>query len=493
MVAVAFAPTEARILVGVSRWHALREDLRMHALQRGWSALGVTGVEPFDEARRRGLRAVAAGRMDGMPWMTAARVRASTDLGARYPWARSIVALAWPYRPVRPAHQQDPARPAGRMGAYALLEGPGGDGAADYHNVLANGCDELLGWLREREPGTRGKRFVDHGWAMDRAVAERAGIGFTGKHASLITAGAGSYVLLAEILLSAPLPVDEPSKKGCGTCTRCLPSCPTGAIVAPGVIDARRCISYLTIEHRGPVPVELRPLMGTWVFGCDLCQEACPINHRLAPAPREAEAGRRTVGPVAAPDLVELLELDDGQFGRRFDGTAVARTGRARLARNAAIALGNAGTAATLPALRRAATEDADPVVREAAAWAVDRVTTACRAGEVSRSETSVEEPDRHTDAGGDGRAHAGRDERDGIVLRRPPRVWHGPADGDAGAAESRRLRAEDRTGHPGQGDEHDGLGGRDGEMGGADPPQGGDDRERRQPQQCTAERSEQR
>jgi epoxyqueuosine reductase len=376
MVAVASAPTGARILVGVSRWHALREDLRAHALQRGWTALGVTGVEPFTEARRRGLHAVAAGRMDGMPWMTDARVRASTDLGARYPWARSIVALAWPYRPVPPAHQPDPPLPTGRMAAYALLEKPGGGGAGDYHDVLASRCDEVVAWLREREPGTRVKRFIDHGWAMDRAVAERAGIGFAGKHASLITTGAGSYVLLAEILLSAPLPADEPSKKGCGTCTRCLPSCPTGAIVAPGMIDARRCISYLTIEHRGPVPVELRPLMGTWVFGCDLCQEACPINHRLAPAPLE-EDGRGSGGPVAAPDLVELLELDDGQFATRFGGTAVARTGRARLARNAAIALGNAGTEATLPALQRATAEDADPVVREAAAWAVDRVTAA--------------------------------------------------------------------------------------------------------------------
>jgi len=366
--------TGGGILVGVSRWEAFREELRAHALESGWCALGVTGVEPFVEARRHGLDAIAAGRMEGMPWMTAERVAASTDLGPRYPWARSIIALAWPYRPVRGAAEHEGSTPRGRMAAYALLEQPGEPDAVDYHDVLARGCDELVAWLRERVPEVRAKRFVDHGWAMDRAVAERAGIGFTGKHAGLLTTTAGSYVLLAEIAVSLPLPADAPSKKGCGSCATCLPSCPTGAIIAPGVIDARRCISYLTIEHEGPIPHALRPLMGTWVFGCDLCQEACPINHRLAPPPlADTKHGRK--GPVPAPDLVELLELDERGFAERFAGTAVARTGRARLARNTAIALGNAGVAATAASLRRAAAQDSDADVREAAAWALERVT----------------------------------------------------------------------------------------------------------------------
>jgi epoxyqueuosine reductase len=353
----------------------LREGLRAEALRRGWAALGVTGTEPFDDARRHGLNAIAAGRMHGMPWMSAERVTSSTDLGARYPWARSLVALAWPYRPARPLAAADVLRPQGRMAAYTLLrEEPGGP-ATDYHDLLADRCEELVAWLRERAGPLRSKRFVDHGWAMDRAVAERAGIGFTGKHASLLTTSAGSYVLLAEIALSLPLPPDTPSKKGCGTCSACLPSCPTGAIVAPGVIDARRCISYLTIEHHGAIPMELRPLMGTWVFGCDICQEACPINHRLAPAPMADDQAPAT-GPVAAPDLLELLQLDEETFARRFTGTAVARTGRARLARNAAVALGNSQARSAAPALRHAMTEDPDPVVREAAAWALERVTS---------------------------------------------------------------------------------------------------------------------
>jgi epoxyqueuosine reductase len=356
----------------VTAWEALREELRAHALESGWCALGVTGVEAFVEARRRGLDAIAAGRMDGMPWMTAERVTASTDLGARYPWAQSLIALAWPYQPAGPALERDGQRPRGRMAAYAMLR-DGDGGGADYHAVLARGCGDLVAWLRARFPDLRAKAFVDHGWAMDRAVAERAGIGFTGKHASLLTTTAGSYVLLAEIAVSLPFPPDQPSKKGCGSCSACLPSCPTGAIVAPGVIDARRCISYLTIEHSGPIPLELRPLMGTWAFGCDLCQEACPINHRLAPVPA-GTAARPANGPVPAPDLVDLLQMDESAFAERFAGTAVARSGRARLARNAAVALGNARVPATAGPLRRAASADPDPTVREAAAWALQRV-----------------------------------------------------------------------------------------------------------------------
>ena len=360
----------------MSDWVALREELRAEALARGWSALGVTGTEPFTHARRQALDALAAGRMDGMPWMTAERVRASADLGARYPWARSIVALAWPYRPVEPGVRTESGRPLGRIAAYACMPDPDSGGVAEYHDVLGRRCDELVAWLRSRVGEVRAKRFVDHGWAMDRAVAERAGIGFTGKHASLLTAAAGSYVLLAEIAVSLPLPADVPSKKGCGRCAACLPACPTGAIVSPGVIDARRCISYLTIEHRGAIPLELRPLIGTWVFGCDLCQEACPINHRRAPQPLEQDAPSQR-GPVPAPDLIELLGMDEREFAGRFAGSALARTGRARLARNSAIALGNSRSAAAEPALRRAATGDPDHVVREAAQWALEELRVA--------------------------------------------------------------------------------------------------------------------
>jgi epoxyqueuosine reductase len=311
-----------------------------------------------------------------MTWYSPERVEASTDLARRHPWARSLLALAWPDPPAAPALPQAtsaPGRPRGRFAAYACLTGPGG-GAVDYHDHLAAACDGLVEWLRERAGELRAHRFVDHGWAIDRAVAERAGLGFAGKNACLLTREAGSYVLLAEVLLSLPLPPTPPSRRGCGQCNACLPACPTGAITAPGVIDSRRCISYLTIEHRGPIPVELRPLMGTWAFGCDLCQEACPVNRRLAPAPLAPGESRTASGPVPLPDLVECLELDEDAFRVRFRRTAVWRTGRAGLARNAAIALGNAGDRDALEPLRRAAREDPDRVVRDAAEWAAARL-----------------------------------------------------------------------------------------------------------------------
>ena len=263
----------------------LKADVREQARRLGFAAFGVTSTRPFTEARTRALAAIDAGRMDGMAWYTRDRVEASADIGGRYPWARSIIALAWPYQPARPDPPVDGTGGAmvrGRFSAYACTKD--GGHSVDYHDLLAQRCDALVEWLGERVDGVRAKRFVDHGWALDRAIAERAGVGFAGKHASVITLAAGSYVLLASIAVSVSLPVDAPSRRACGRCTACIPSCPTGAIVAPGVIDARRCISYLTIEHRGPIPHELRPLMGTWAFGCDLCQEACPINHRLAPA-----------------------------------------------------------------------------------------------------------------------------------------------------------------------------------------------------------------
>ena len=350
---------------------ALKVALGDEARRLGFAACAVTSARPFTEARTRALDAIDAGRMDGMPWYTRDRVEASADIGGRYPWARSIVALAWPYPPARAeSPRDDPVGVVrGRFSAYACTED--GASAVDYHDLLAQRCDALVDWLRGRIDGVTAKRFVDHGWAFDRAIAERAGIGFAGKHASVITLEAGSYVLLASIAVSVSLPAEAPSRRGCGSCTACMPSCPTGAIVSPGVIDARRCISYLTIEHRGAIPIELRPLMGTWAFGCDLCQEACPINHRLAPKALDIDAATTVRGPVPHPDLVECLELTDAEFRARFRRTAVWRTGRAGLARNCAIALGNAGDRAALPALRISAEHDPDAVVREAAHWAI--------------------------------------------------------------------------------------------------------------------------
>ena len=352
----------------------LGREIIGRALETGWAAAGVAALAPFETAADQAHRAISEGRLAGMPWLSHERVDAAADLRRRHPWARSVIALAWPYRPVAP-HAEDgsTARPRGRMAAYACLPDESGR-AADYHTTLGARCAELLREVAVLAPGTRSRVFIDHGWAMDKPIAERAGIGFVGKNTTLLTAAAGSYVLLAEILTSLELATTAPTTRNCGSCTSCIPACPTGALLAPGVMDANRCISYLTIEHRGAIPEELRPLMGTWIFGCDLCQEACPINQRLAPAALAPGRASTSTGPVPSPDLVECLALDEAEFEARFRGTAVWRAGRAGLARNAAIALGNAGDQTAVPALVAAATADPDPVVRESAAWAVTRL-----------------------------------------------------------------------------------------------------------------------
>jgi epoxyqueuosine reductase len=225
-----------------------------------------------------------------------------------------------------------------------------------------------------RSQGYRAKTYVDHGWMLDRAAAARAGIGWLGKNTNLLVPGTGSYVLLAEIVTSAELDPDEPLKKNCGSCDACLRICPTGALVAPGVLDNRRCISYWTIEHRGVIPREMRPLIGDWIFGCDLCQEICPVNASARP-PVPDDQAVRAFGPLidARPRLQELLTLDDDSFRARFRHSAVWRTRRAGLLRNACIALGNVADRTSVPALT-AALEDGEPLIRGHAAWALGRI-----------------------------------------------------------------------------------------------------------------------
>ena len=346
-----------------------RQLLEIEARRQGFAEVGVTDLAPFDEAAERARRALAEGRLDGMPWYTEERVRQSANLGRRFPWGRSLVALSFPYQPATaplgdpPDPPSTSARPRGRIAGYALGE--------DYHLRMDRALRALVDRLTERSPGLRWYRFVDHGRALDRAIAERAGLGFCGKHTQLITGRGGSYVLLASLVLSLELAPDRPSRRNCGKCRACLPSCPTGALLAPGVIDAPRCISYLTIEHEGPIPKGLRPLIGTWVFGCDLCQEACPINARLSPAPVAAGPASTSHGPVPFPDLVELLSLSEASFQARFHSTTIRRSGRERLARNAAMALGNAGQRSAVPGIARVLRGDPSALVRGACAWAL--------------------------------------------------------------------------------------------------------------------------
>jgi epoxyqueuosine reductase len=235
---------------------------------------------------------------------------------------------------------------------------------------MRDGLRDLAACVAETLPGARTLWYSDTGAILERGWAERAGIGWIGKHSGLLSRSIGSWFLLGELLLDAALPPDAPVREHCGTCRACVDACPTGAIVAPYQLDARRCISYLTIEHKGPIPLELREAIGDWIFGCDLCQEACPWN-RFAPQAREARLhGRALEGWT----LERFLALDEGSFARLFADSPIRRAGRAGFVRNVCVALGNRGDAAAVPALERAARWDVSEMVREHARWALEKL-----------------------------------------------------------------------------------------------------------------------
>src|SRR5256884_2410910 len=345
---------------------SLTDALKARARALGFCAVGVTGAEPFLEAGSAAATRTAEGLLDGLSWWSSSRAHASANPRRAMPDARSVIALAFPHprAAAAPSPRAGEGRGGGlgRIAAYAL--------GRDYHEVLLERMQPLLGMLRER--GYAAKTYVDHGWMLDRADAARAGLGLLGQDTNLVVPGAGSYVLLAEIVTSAALQPDQPLKKSCGSCDACLRICPTGPLVGPGVLDNRRCISFWTIEHRGVIPHEIRPLIGDWIFGCDLCQEVCPVNARpAAPDPAALTAYGPMVEP--RPQLEELLTLDEQTFRLRFRQSAVWRTRRTGLLRNACIALGNVADRQSVPALAGALVDDA-PLIRGHAAWALGRL-----------------------------------------------------------------------------------------------------------------------
>jgi epoxyqueuosine reductase len=276
--------------------------------------------------------------------------------------AKSVISLATSYaRELSP-----PASPPTRQGfvaRYARYQ--------DYHDVLAPKLKQLTEELIcEGGPGTQALWYVDTGPVLERDLAQRAGLGFIGKHTNLISRRLGNWFFLAEILTTAELAPDPPEHNRCGTCTRCLAACPTGAIRAPFELDARLCISYLTIELKGAIPVELRPALGNRIYGCDDCLAACPWN-RFAVEGRLMRRFSRL--DLDTADLVELLSLDEPAFKARFAGTPILRTRRLGFLRNVCVALGNVGGPEALPALERAS-QDAEPLIAEHAQWAIERI-----------------------------------------------------------------------------------------------------------------------
>jgi epoxyqueuosine reductase len=304
------------------------------------------------------------------------------------PGARSIIMLAANYgtrveRRESKVEPPDSARPStlnpvkGRGPHGALRPQPSTGLIAryacfdDYHELLGGRLKQLTQFVNQLGGAeTHSLWYVDTGPLLERDFAQRAGIGFIGKHTNVISRRFGNWILLAEIVTTLELGPDAPEKNHCGNCTRCIEACPTRAITAPFQLDARRCISYLTIELKGSIPVELRPAIGNRIFGCDDCLAACPWN-RFA---REGKLMQEHARPeLAAPDLVELLQLDEAGFKSRFAGTPILRTKRRGLLRNVCVALGNTGDVSALPVLSQAA-KDSEPLIAEHARWALERI-----------------------------------------------------------------------------------------------------------------------
>lgn len=289
--------------------------------------------------------------------------------------ARSVVCVALSYAHPEPAESIAQTGLCGQIARYARGE--------DYHLVLKRRLNALAARLvsaleQAGQAGQAGgvayRACVDTAPLLERALARRAGLGFVGKNTLLITPGVGSYTVLGELLLDIELPAGQPIAPHCGSCRLCIDACPTGALIGEGRLDARRCISYLTIENKGPIPLPLRPAVGTWIFGCDICQEVCPWN--ASPSTRAGKGADGELLPrprQSRPELVFLLGLGAAQFRRFVQRTALRRIGRSQLLRNIAVALGNVGTAAEVPALLAALASN-PPLVRQHIAWALGEI-----------------------------------------------------------------------------------------------------------------------
>lgn len=361
---------------------SLVDSLARQARELGFDLFGIApAVTP--EGAHRLLAWIEAGYAAGMTYFQD-RLPAYGDPSRVLAGVRSVIVLSYPYGR-RPAVQPTVAadRPSGQIASYAW-------GAADYHDLIHPKLKQLRETIRQACPEAQSRGVVDSAPLMEREFARLAGLGWAGKNSLLLNKHRGSYFFLACLLTTLELPPSQPHESShCGTCTRCLEACPTEAFPAPGVVDARRCISYLTIEHRGPIPRELRAGIGNWLFGCDVCQQVCPWNEHVAkgwPPDLSVVRGDGTnphtpahagIDPALRPlpehdpvDLIGLLSLDEARFRRRFRGTPMWRPRRRGLLRNAAICLGNAGDPAAVPALRNLLDDD-EPLIRGAVAWAL--------------------------------------------------------------------------------------------------------------------------
>jgi epoxyqueuosine reductase len=344
----------------------LRIKLGEIAREAGFGAVGIARADAAPKSAERLRSWLDSGQHGDMIWMEENEARRASPAGL-WPEVRSVIALGMSYAPGRDPLALADRPERGRISVYAQ--------GADYHDVVKKALKAVARWLAE-EAGAGVKVFVDTAPVMEKPLAEAAGLGWQGKHTNLVSRTDGSWLFLGAIYttleLGSDLEPDPPHAPRCGSCTACLDACPTNAFPAPFQLDARRCISYLTIEHKGAIPEEFRAAIGNRIYGCDDCLAVCPWN-RFADAAR-ANRAFLPRAELAAPALADLLALDDASFRKVFAGSPIKRIGRNRMVRNAAIAAGNSGRAELAPALR-GLVEDEDEVVAEAARWALGRLT----------------------------------------------------------------------------------------------------------------------
>lgn len=338
----------------------LKENLRVKALEEGFAGFGVCRPDAVPQLPDRLQTFVDEGRHGQMGWM-AERMAWRSDPSALWPEAKSVVMLAEPYTPEHDPLAVLEQKDRGAISIYAQNR--------DYHDIVKKRLKRVGRWLVE-EAECKIKVFVDTAPVMEKPLAAAAGLGWQGKHTNLLSRELGNWFFLGAIFTTAALEPDVAGVENCGSCTACLDVCPTKAFLAPFQLDARRCISYLTIEHKGPVPEELRELMGNHIYGCDDCLAVCPWNKFAAEAHEIKYAARPE---LVAPSLRELAGLDDGAFRALFSGSPVKRIGRDRFVRNVLYAIGNSGDGA-LRDVAVALLEDAAEDVADAARWAVERL-----------------------------------------------------------------------------------------------------------------------
>ena len=339
--------------------------IRAEAARLGFAACGIAPAadDPLRAARLE--QWLAGGNHGSMEWMET-RLEHRRGPQSLWPAAQSVIALGMSYAPAADPLALAEAKDRARISVYAQ--------GADYHDVVKRALKALARWLVAEVPGAEVKVFVDTAPVMEKPLGEAAGIGWQGKHTNLVSRSHGSWLFLGAIYTTLDLPPDAPHADRCGSCTACQTACPTDAFPAPYRLDARRCISYLTIEHKGPIPAEFRKALGNRIYGCDDCLAVCPWNSFASTA--QANKAFLPRAELTAPRLAELLALDDGAFRALFAGSPIKRIGRDRFVRNCLYAAGNSSDPQLMAPVQRLLA-DPDPAVADAASWALDRLAEA--------------------------------------------------------------------------------------------------------------------